>query len=394
MRIAYALTHPIQYQAPLIRHLRAGGIDLEVIYATDITARGYKDAGFGTRVTWDVPLLEGYPHRVLFPGDPLPSGLREFRRYRRALTAALEDIKPDAVWVHGWGNSFPLAALRAARLQNLPVLMRGETYLDCLHGGKMRRTLHAMVLSLLFRSVSQFLAIGSANREYYRCHGVPDERIHLAPYAVDNAFFQARCREAAPRRQALRAELGIEPGRPVILFCAKLIPVKDPATLIRAVGRMVEANPVLLLAGDGELRPSLEKLAAEVAPGLVKFLGFRNQTELPAFYDLCDLFVLPSVFEPWGLVVNEVMNAAKPVIVSDKIGSGHDLVQPGINGDVFPAGDVEALAAKMRPWLLDAALRASGGAESLRLINHWSFEENLAGMRQAVEALQHPASHA
>jgi glycosyltransferase involved in cell wall biosynthesis len=119
----------------------------------------------------------------------------------------------------------------------------------------------------------------------------------------------------------------------------------------------------------------------------VKFLGFRNQTELPAFYDLCDLFVLPSVFEPWGLVVNEVMNAAKPVIVSDKIGSGHDLVQPGINGDVFPAGDVEALAVKMRPWLLDAGLRARGGAESLRLINHWSFEENIAGMRQGVEAI-------
>jgi len=430
MRIAYALTHPIQYQAPLIRHLRAGGIDLEVIYATDITARGYQDAGFGTRVTWDVPLLEGYPHRVLFPGEPLPSGLRDYAHHRRALSAALDEITPDAVWVHGWGNSYPLAALRAARLKNLPVLMRGETYLDCLHGGKLRRGVHAMVLSMLFRSVSQFLAIGSANREYYRCHGVADERIHLAPYAVDNAFFQARCQEAAPRREALRAELGIEPGRPVILFCAKLIPVKDPATLIRAVGRLagaaheggdgvlangpakgvgapakvresgdsVLANgptaPVLLMIGDGELRPSLEKLAAEVAPGLVKFLGFRNQTELPAFYDLCDLFVLPSVFEPWGLVVNEVMNSAKPVIVSDKIGSGHDLVQPGINGDVFPAGDVESLAAQMRPWLLDAGLRTRRGSESLRLINQWSFDENLAGMRQAMEALQHVPNHA
>jgi glycosyltransferase involved in cell wall biosynthesis len=393
MRIAYALTHPIQYQAPLIRHLRAGGMDLEVVYATDITARGYQDAGFGTRVTWDVPLLEGYPHRVLFPGEALPSGLRDFRKHRRALSAALDEIKPDAVWVHGWGNSYPLAALRAARLKNLPVLMRGETYLDCLHGGKLRRRAHAMVLSMLFRSVSQFLAIGSANREYYRCHGVPDERIHLAPYAVDNAFFQARCREAALRREALRAELGIEPGRPVVLFCAKLIPVKDPATLIRAVGRLAEAKPVLLLAGDGVLRPEMEKLATEVAPGLVKFLGFRNQTELPAYYDLCDLFVLPSVFEPWGLVVNEVMNSAKPVIVSDKIGSGHDLVRSGINGDVFPAGDVNALVEKMRPWLLDAAMRACGGAESLNLINHWSFEENLAGMRQAVGVLQHTSSH-
>lgn len=387
MRIAYFLTHPIQYQSPLIRYLRAGGVDLEVVYATDITARGYQDAGFGTQVTWDVPLLEGYPHRVLFPGEPLPSGLKDFRRHRKAISAALASIQPDAVWVHGWGNAYPLAALRAARRAKLPVLMRGETSLDCLHGGSMRRMAHRVLLSVLFRSVSQFLAIGTANREYYRCHGVPDERIHLAPYAVDNAFFQQRCREAAPNREKLRAELGIEPGRPVILFCAKLIAVKDPASLIRAVGMVGETKRVLLMVGDGALKPGLEALANKIAPGLVKFLGFRNQTELPALYDLCDLFVLPSVFEPWGLVVNEVMNAAKPVLVSDKIGSGHDLVKPGVNGDVFRAGDVNDLHAKLLPWLADVGKRARGGVESLHIINQWGFEENLAGMNQALSAL-------
>lgn len=390
MRIAYALTHPIQYQSPLIRHLRAGGVDLEVVYATDITARGYQDAGFGTQVTWDVPLMDGYPHRVLFPGAPLPSGLKNFHRERAALSTTFDDIRPDAVWVHGWGSSYPLAAMRAARMKGLPVLMRGETYLDCLKGGPLRRALHGMMLSVLFRSVSQFLAIGSANRDYYRHHGVPEERIHLAPYVVDNAFFQRRCDEARPNREKLREELGIAPGRPVILFCAKLIDVKDPATLIRAVGMAKEMNPVLLLAGDGALRPDLEKLAAEVAPGLVKFLGFRNQTELPAFYDLCDVFVLPSVFEPWGLVVNEVLNAAKPVIVSDKIGSGYDLVKPSVNGDVFHAGSAEELRDKLTPWLRDPALREHGGAESLRIIDQWGFDQNLAGLKQAIRAIGTP----
>jgi glycosyltransferase involved in cell wall biosynthesis len=362
-------------------------VDLEVIYATDITARGYQDAGFGHKVTWDVPLLDGYPHRVLFPGAPLPSGLKNFRTYRRALSQAITEMKADVVWVHGWGNAYPLAALRAARRQNLPVLMRGETYLDCLFGGRLRRAVHAMVLSTLFRSVSQFLAIGTANREYYRCHGVPDVRIHLAPYVVDNAFFQQRCREASANREKKRAELGIDPSRPIVLFCAKLIGVKDPATLIRAIGRCKEANPMLLLAGDGALRPELEKLAAEVAPGLVKFLGFCNQTEIPAYYDLCDVFVLPSVFEPWGLVVNEVMNAGKPVIVSDKVGSGHDLVQPGVNGDVFRAGDVDDLRAKLLPWLKDGEMRSKGGLASLDIINHWGFEENLNGLRKALAYL-------
>ncbi|MBL9176590.1 MAG: glycosyltransferase family 4 protein [Verrucomicrobiaceae bacterium] len=385
MRIAYFLTHPIQYQSPLIRHLRAGGMDVEVIYATDSTARAYRDAGFGTNVSWDIPLLEGYPHRVLFPGASIPSGLGNYRRYLAALSAALDELKPAAVWVHGWGNAYPLAALRAARMKGLPVLMRGETSLDCLHGGRLRRGVHAVVLLRLFRSVSQFLAIGTANRKFYRHHGVPEERIHLMPYAVDNGFFQQRCAGARPQREKLRAELGIEPGRPVVLFCAKLIEVKDPGTLIRAIGRLGELKPVLLLAGDGALRPELEKLAAEVASGLVKFLGFRNQTELPALYDLCDVFVLPSIFEPWGLVVNEVMNAGKPVIVSDKIGCRHDLVKTGGNGDVFPAGDVGALTDRLELWLRDPGRRAAGGAESLRMITRWGFEQNLAGMQQALK---------
>jgi glycosyltransferase involved in cell wall biosynthesis len=186
----------------------------------------------------------------------------------------------------------------------------------------------------------------------------------------------------------------------VILFCAKLIDVKDPGTLIRAVGKLVNPErqgnhiltnaataPVLLMVGDGELRPALEKLAQEAAPGLVKFLGFQNQTELPALYDLCDVFVLPSRFEPWGLVVNEVMSAGKPVIVSDQVGSGPDLVVSGVNGGVFRVGDVVDLTDQLRPWLLDAERRAQGGAASLRRINAWGFEACTKGMHEAIASL-------
>jgi glycosyltransferase involved in cell wall biosynthesis len=144
------------------------------------------------------------------------------------------------------------------------------------------------------------------------------------------------------------------------------------------------------MVGDGELRPSLEKLAQEAAPGLVKFMGFQNQTELPALYDLCDVFVLPSRFEPWGLVVNEVMNAGKPVIVSDQVGSGPDLVMPGRNGGVFRAGDAADLADQLRPWLLDAEKRAQGGAASLRRINAWGFQACCAGLKQALQSLPVP----
>lgn len=407
MRIAYFLTHPIQYQSPLIRHLRAGGVDVHVIYGNDATARAYFDKGFGRQFAWDVPLLDGYPSTVLNAEDPKGALKQQRAHFEEQIAAFLEKEKFDAVWVHGWAHPFTQAAWRQARKRKIPLLLRGETFLGCVRGGRLRRLAHKLVFSRKFREVSAFLAVGKLNAELYRAYGVDEKRIFKAPYVVDNAFFQKRCQEAASKREVLRAELGIEPGRPVILFCAKLIAVKSPEILIRAVGEMrgdvgalakvrdsgtrVLANapttPVLLMVGDGELRPSLETLAGEVAPGRVKFLGFRNQSELPALYDLCDVFVLPSGFEPWGLVVNEVMNAGRTVIVSDQVGSGPDLVREGENGSLFPVGDVASLARKLDYWCGDEAAREQAGRKSLELISKWGFDEVLAGLREAIQQL-------
>jgi glycosyltransferase involved in cell wall biosynthesis len=386
MRIAYFLTHPIQYQSPLIRHLRAGGVDVQVIYGNDATARAYFDKGFGKQLAWDVPLLEGYPSTVLNAEDPKGTPKQQRAHFEGQIAAVLEKEKFDAVWVHGWAHPFTQAAWRQARQRQIPILLRGETFLGCVRGGKLRRLAHKLIFSRKFREVSAFLAVGKLNADLYRAYGVDEKRIFRAPYVVDNAFFQQRCQEAAPNREKLRAELGIEAGRPVILFCAKLIDVKSPEVLLRAVGGM-ETKAQCVLVGDGELRPSLETLAAEVAPGRIKFLGFRNQSELPALYDLCDVFVLPSGFEPWGLVVNEVMNAGRTVIVSDQVGSGPDLVREGENGSLFPAGDVAALARKLDHWCADVQVREQAGCKSLELISKWGFDEVLAGLREAIQQL-------
>ena len=116
----------------------------------------------------------------------------------------------------------------------------------------------------------------------------------------------------------------------------------------------------------------------------MRFLGFRNQSELPALYDLCDLFVLPSRFEPWGLVVNEVMNASRPVLVSDHVGAAPDLVTDGENGFVYPSGDVAALTSRLSQVLKSPALRARMGERSLKRISAWDFTAGRAGLLEAL----------
>src|SRR6202000_355073 len=113
----------------------------------------------------------------------------------------------------------------------------------------------------------------------------------------------------------------------------------------------VEPRPYLVIVGDGEERAALERQAAASRVTSIPFCGFRNQSELPRFFDLASVFVLPSRHEPWGLIVNEVMNAGRAVIVSDEVGCRPDLIEDGVEGCVFPAGDVAALTDALRKVL-------------------------------------------
>jgi glycosyltransferase involved in cell wall biosynthesis len=97
------------------------------------------------------------------------------------------------------------------------------------------------------------------------------------------------------------------------------------------------------------------------------------------------VFVLPSAHEPWGLVVNEAMNAAKPVVVSDQVGCAPDLVRDGVNGFVFPAGDIGALAERLRRLTEDPELARRMGEESLRIIDKWNFDADVQGLLEALD---------
>lgn len=389
LRLAYFVSHPIQYQAPLLRRIaQEPDIDLTVFFSSDLSVRGYHDAGFGVRVEWDVPLLDGYQYeflprlrdsdRIGF-AQPLNYGVLQRLRHGRF----------DVVWVLGYAQLFALNAIFAAKLLGLPVLLRSDSQLH--DRVRSRKVLFAkQILARFLRpAIDATLSIGQANEEYWHYYFGRDFTVFRMPFAVDNFFFRERSLAAAPRREEFRRELGLQPGRPVILYASKLQTRKRCIDLVEAYLRLAPAPGVdpaayLLIVGDGEERAALEARARATGLSSIRFLGFKNQTELPRFYDLCDAFVLPSIHEPWGLIVNEVMNAGRPIVLTDQVGCQPDLVQDGVNGYVYPALDVNALSACLRRLIDDPALRASMGENSLRIIQHYSFEEDVVGLRHAL----------
>jgi glycosyltransferase involved in cell wall biosynthesis len=141
------------------------------------------------------------------------------------------------------------------------------------------------------------------------------------------------------------------------------------------------------MVGAGEMESDLRRLATELGMSNVYFSGFVNQDALPRIYAVCDIFVLPSEDEPWGLAVNEAMCAALPIIASAEVGCVPDLVQSGVNGRTFAAGDVAGLAGALRALLDNAKMRRRMGEASRDVIARWSFGECRGGFLAALASV-------
>jgi glycosyltransferase involved in cell wall biosynthesis len=399
-RVAYFVSHPIQYQAPLLRRLALeSDIDLKVFFWSDHSVTGYADQGFGgVEVKWDVPLLEGYKFEFL-PVIRRSTEVSLTAPMNRGCFRALRTGKFDAVWLHGYWNVNSLVTMAAAKVLGIPVLLRAESTLIERKRSGYKLFLKKTVFWVLRKFVTAVMPIGSLNRQYWAHYFGPGIPTYTMPYAVDNEYFQSASREAEQTREAFREQLGLRVGQPIILYASKLMDRKRCIDLIDAyLGLRPMADgglPYLLIVGDGVERANLEARVRGAGVNNVLFLGFQNQSQLSRFYDLCDIFVLPSVDEPFGLIVNEVMNAARPVVVSDEVGCQPDLVRDGENGRVFRARNVTALRDVLDSLLSDLAACRRMGQRALADINKWSFEEDVRGLRQAlhfVTGLQHNSS--
>jgi glycosyltransferase involved in cell wall biosynthesis len=391
VRLAYLVSHPIQYQAPLLRRVaQEPDIDLTVFFGSDFSVRDYKDAGFGVGVKWDVPLLDGYCHEFLpvlrdnaNPGALSPLNYGIFSRLSGRKRAPAFDV----LWVHGYSSLNTLQGMLAAKSLGIPVLVRAEPWLGDRDRSGPTLAVKQLFFMLLRGLVDGALPIGTLNAEYWRHYMGEDFPLYRMPYAVDNHYFQDRSEEAREGRPALQEELNLDPARPVILFASKLQSRKRCGDLVEAYKDLSpggKPRPYLVIVGDGEERAALERQVAESRLEGVRFCGFRNQSELPRFFDLATVFVLPSRHEPWGLIVNEVMNAGRAVIVSNDVGCQPDLIEDGVEGCVFPAGDVAALTDALRKVLATPETAVAMGQRGLAKVRAWDFEEDVRGLRQAI----------
>jgi glycosyltransferase involved in cell wall biosynthesis len=388
-RLAIVLSHPTQYYSPWFQWLRANtALIFRVFYLDETGLAPTRDQKFQKTFSWDVDLTSGYDWELVENTARRPDTLRFFGLKNPSLHARIDDWGATAILLFGYNYATHLKLIAWAHLKKIPLIFRGDSHLL---GRPAPGFLKKTLLSFLYRRFAAITYVGAANRDYFRHHGVPDEKLFFAPHAVNAAHFDPASPSHRNISLALRVELGLTAQTRVILFAGKLIPQKQPRALLEAFLTLNPPDTALIFVGDGPEKPDMLALAATASPDAnLQFLPFANQSEMPARYLLADLLVLPSRggYETWGLAVNEAMHIGVPCLVSDHVGCQRDLVTDGETGWVFNANAPASLREKLSIAL--AALARDPApirAAVTERIAHYTYAQTTTGLLAALNSL-------
>lgn len=386
-RVLIIVSHPVQYASPIFRLLAQDPrVESEVAYCNLQGAEPGIDPDFGVEVKWDIPLLDGYrwsliPNRSWTPRIGAFWGLLNLGIWGKIRREHFDAV----VLLTGYVYATFWIAVIAAKLRGIPVLFGTDaTSLQPRDGKRWKILVKKFLLPGIFRLADIVIIPSEAGRQFILSLGIPDSRIVLTPFVVDNTWWTQSASDVD--RSAVRREWRIPENALVVLFCAKLQPWKRPGDVLRAFAKANVDGTYLVFAGDGSLRAELE----EEAKGLgvaerVRFLGFVNQTGLPSAYRAADLFVIPSEYDPCPVVVCEAMLCGCPVVLSDEIRGRFDLVEQGRTGFIYPCGDVEALAKILGAILQDPAKLAELSRAAVSRMETWSPRDHVDALVLAVE---------
>ncbi|MGC1188528.1 MAG: glycosyltransferase family 4 protein [Candidatus Acidiferrales bacterium] len=391
LRLLIVGTHFVQYTSPLFVRLAGDPrIELLLAYCGAQGAEVTVDPEFGVALAWDTPVAQGFPH-VVVPNRSLRPGLGRFWGcFNPGMWRLVRDGKFDAVYVTGYYVASQWIAILAAKRYGAPLILSTDAH--ALHSrrdrSRLARAVKREIVRQIFGMADVVLGMSSGGTEYLESlfpNGGWEGRIRLSRYVVDNDWWLDQA--AGADRDAVRRRWGVPAEGLVVLFCAKLQEWKRPGDVLEAFAVANVPGSYLVFAGAGPLSAQLQARAKDLGiADRVRFLGFVNQTALPGTYVACDLMVLPSGHEPFGLVVNEAMVCGRAVAVSSSVGSARDLVREGETGFVYPTGDIAALAAILRQVLPDRERLAQMGNAARIRMETWSPREYVDDIVAAVEA--------
>ncbi len=286
------------------------------------------------------------------------------------LYRALTRFAPDVVFVNGWSARDALLCHAWCLLKGVPRVLVCDSQAEDRRRGVIKERMKARLAA----GCDAAFAAGRSSSRYLKSLGVADSVITIGCDVVDNAHFAGA--------RGLRGEQAFR-----LLTVSRLIAEKNliPAAhaFLQFCRRRGAAEPwCWTIVGYGPEQRRLEAIAAQ-SEGRIRLAGYRGYDELVSEYAAHDVYWQPSLSEPWGLVVNEAMAAAMPVLVSRQCGCAEDLVTAD-TGWVFDASSPGGLAAGLQSAAADRGRWRTMGEAAASHIGHWDLDRFARGALDAA----------
>ena len=361
-RINYVLSHPIQYQAPLIKYLAHKGIKIKTLYRSNIGTKKYFDKDFKKKIKWDIDLLHGYNYEFLNHIGP--------NKVSKLFPLTIEFSKvfknTDYIWLHGVKNWYNLIII----LLNFIFYKKKILIRDEVHKFSKDRSLINILFNKLFYNlidifIFRYLVIGTANKDYYLDHKIDLKKLLLIPYVVDNDFFYKKNKNK--NKKYIN-----------ILLASKFIKRKGIDIFLNSIKKCnqnikFKKTIIITIIGDGEEKKNIKKYINLNKLDNIRLKNFKNQFSLKKEYHNSDVFILPSRYEPWGLTINEAMAAENLIIASKNVGASKDLIKHNYNGFLFKnSNDLSNYLLKI---FKNKKRLNRFKKNSLKIIKKWNFQK-------------------
>lgn len=361
-RINYVLSHPIQYQSPLINYLVKKGINIKVFYRSTKSLNGYYDIGFKKKIKWDINLLKGHKYDFLKFIGPNKTG-KIF-----PLTVEIFKIFKDTnyIWLHGIKNWYSLSILFINFFYKKKVLIREEIQNTNNHRSNLNMIFNKIFYKIIKKFVFKFLIIGKENKNFYLEMGIDNSKMILIPYVVNNDFFIRKKNHIKKKKNKLN-----------ILLASKFEKKKGIDIFLKSIdicnmNNKFKSMTNIIIIGNGLEENKLKKFVRENDLNNVNFKIFQNQKKLKKYYHKSDIFVLPSRYEPWGLTINEALACKNLVITSKNIGASKDLIKNNFNGFIF--NDYKHLSKILLKIFKKRKIINQFKDRGFKIIKKWNFE--------------------
>ena len=286
------------------------------------------------------------------------------------------------------GSIEMLFCFLAAKLRRKPIIFMSGAW--GWKGKSSERNLASAFTKFIVPRSDAIVVPGTKHKEYFISLGASPSKVFIMPYASSIIIKD----EDYEEEKKLRGGLDIRTKK-VILYVGRLVKQKGVDYLIEAFSKLRKERDdvTLIIVGEGESRSELELLSKNLnVEDSVYFIGFVENSNLPSYYCLCDVCVVPSITyikaDIWVRAVNDAMGAGKPVIVTDAVGAAFDMVKDGINGFIVPEKDADALYKAIKKIISEPELAKSMGEESKRIVEQgFAYQQMIKGFMEAVESV-------